>query len=318
MWHDLGFTADEARATLGAMRRVLGPTRTLEPREIELLEVAANIVGHPQAAADVEPLEPVEVARLVTAPRVRQRIVESAILASLMDGVVDPEEAESVCALAASLDVDEPRLAALCHLARGRTALAWLDLARRSFAKDAFERALAEGGLRSLYEIVAPLVGLGDDPALAARYIALGEHDPGTLGRAYFDFLVRNELPFPGEHRAVPEAGVWHDLTHVLSGYETTDQEEILVVSFIAGYRREDPFFWIFTIALQYHLGIKVSPYSPARRGLFHPATAMAAYERGTHVVTDLERWEPWPHFARPLADVRRELGVPPPERGRR
>lgn len=309
MWSDLSFAADEARALLGAMRFVLGRDVSDEA-ERALLDVAARIVGQP-TLGEVVPLEPEAVAALATTPKVRERIVQSAILATLMDGVVEAEEVAGVRALARALDVDEPRLVALSHLARGRTALAWLDLARRSFARDVFEKALAGGGPSHLYKIVAPLVGLGVDGELAARYVGLGELPPGTLGRAYFDFLVRNELPFPGEHRAVPEAGVWHDVTHVLAGYETADEEEILVVSFIAGYRREDAFFWIFTIALQYHLGIKVSPYSPAKRGLFRPETAMAAYERGTHVVTDLERWDPWPHFARPLDEVRRELGVP-------
>ncbi len=186
----------------------------------------------------------------------------------------------------------------------------WCDLARRSPTRATFERALREDGLAGLRRIVLPLVGWSRDPALASRYIALGELPRGTLGRAYFDFIMRNDLGFPGEDRAVPEAGLWHDLTHVLAGYDTSDAEEVEVVCFIAGYQKADPFFWIFTIALQYHLAIKVSPYSPPRRGLFDPARAFAAYERGARVTLDLEAWDPWPHFARPLADVRADLGV--------
>ncbi|HMR72159.1 MAG TPA: hypothetical protein PKA84_18220, partial [Rubrivivax sp.] len=53
------------------------------------------------------------------------------------------------------------------------------------------------------------------------------------------------------------------------------------VVSFIAGFSRQDPFFWLFTITLQFHLGIGVSPYSAPEKGLFDPVRVFAAFERG-------------------------------------
>ncbi len=84
-------------------------------------------------------------------------------------------------------------------------------------------------------------------------------------------------------------------------------------MSFIAGYRREDPFFWLFTIALQFHLGIKLSPYSPALLGHFDPELVLRALRRGMAMTRDLSvDYDPWPDMTRPLEEVRQAYGVPP------
>ena len=115
------------------------------------------------------------------------------------------------------------------------------------------------------------------DPALTERYVKLGELPEDTLGHAYFRFLVDHDLAFPGEPHSVAEAGIWHDVTHVLGGYGVSPEEEVLVVSFIAGFSREDPFFWLFTITLQFHFAVQVSPYAKPKEGLVQPAKVLAA-----------------------------------------
>jgi hypothetical protein len=232
---------------------------------------------------------------------------------ALMDGDVTQAEVELARRYASELGVDEPRVANLGHVAEGRLRTLWLDLARRSFARPIFERTLREKGPVGLWKIVGPMVGLAKDPELSRKYIALGELPEGTFGRAYFRFIVENDLGFPGEG-IVAEEGVWHDLAHVLAGYDTTPRGEVSVVSFIAGTAREDPFFWLFSIALQFHLAIRVSPYSEGGTGHFLPEVVAPALLRGLRVSKDLSRaWDPFPHFARPLEDLRREFSVPPP-----
>lgn len=307
MWSADRWTDDEARACVGAMRWIARRDGEELARESAWIDAAAGALEVDRHAGA---MTPDEVARRVARPAMRERIVQSAILAALADERVDDLEASGVRALARALEVDEPRVRNLEQLARGRVRAMWLDLARRSFARATFERQLRQHGLGGLWRIVGPMLGLARDPVLAQRFIALGELPDGTLGRAYFRFLVDEGLSFPGEPGSVPEAGLWHDVTHVLAGYRTSDDDEVRVVCFIAGNRRDDPFFWVFTIALQYHLGLKVSPYSPARRGLFLPEVANRDYERGARVAVDLESWDPWPHFGRPLEDVRRELGI--------
>lgn len=285
----------------------------LDAREVTLIETAARAFGVEVRADDVEPIAPPDAARCLEGRELRERAIQAIILLAIIDGEARDAEVQAIERFARSLDVDEPRVKNLEQLARGHVKRMWLDLARRSFAVPVFKEALETRGLGGVYAIVAPMVGLGKDPDLARRYNDLGRLAEGTFGRAYWRFVVDHDLGFPGEG-IVAEAGVWHDVSHVLGGYAVDPVGEVSVVSFIAGYKKEDPFFWLFTIALQFHLGVRVSPYSPGERGHFDPEVVLRALARGAAMNTDISRgWDWWEHWGRPLDDVRRELGVPPP-----
>ena len=271
-WMDLD--PAHARLAVGAMRAVAGADGEVASDEARLVDAAARLLS---VSPDVPPLTPEALRGAGLAPKDAERVVQAGILAALLDGRVDPAEVRAVRALAEAAGVDEPRVHNLAQLSKGHVRLAWLDLARRSFAKDVFVDALKRDGPRGVWKIVGPMLGRAVDPALAARYIALGELPEGTLGRAYFRFVYENGLGFPGEKGAVPESGVWHDVSHVLGGYGITPDQEVQVVSFIAGFSREDPFFWVFTITLQFHLGLRVSPYSQSGTGLVEPDKMLAA-----------------------------------------
>lgn len=282
------------------------------PREQKLVVASGRALG--LATVDLDallPITPGEARLALPEGPARLRAVQTAILVALMDGEASAAEVARVEAFAKALDVDDPRVENLRQLAEGRLRTLWFDLARRSFARPIFEEALRERGVRGVYRIVAPMIGLGSDPDLVRRYNDLGRLPGGTLGRAYWEFVVNHELGFPGEG-IVAEAGVWHDLSHVLGGYGTDPEGEVGVVSFIAGYRKDDPFFWLFTIALQFHLGVKVSPYSPGLKGHFDPELVMRAVARGMAMNRDLSvGWDYWPDMEQPLEAVRRKYGVP-------
>lgn len=285
----------------------------LDAREITLIETASRAFGVETRAADVPPISPEEAARSLEDGALRERAIQAVILLAIIDGEAREAEVSMIERFARALAVDEPRVKNLQQLAQGHVKRMWLDLARRSFAVPVFKEALETRGLGGVYAIVAPMVGLGKDPDLARRYNDLGRLSEGTFGRAYWRFVVEHDLGFPGEG-LVAEAGVWHDVSHVLGGYEVDPVGEVSVVSFIAGYKKEDPFFWLFTIALQFHLGIRVSPYSPGERGHFDPEIVLRALARGAAMNTDISRgWDWWEQWSRPLEDVRRALGVPPP-----
>ncbi len=309
----LPFSLTETESLVG-LRAMLTCARAdgeIKDSEASLVSVAARTLGVP--LADPRSLVSVGTDELAAAfhePEKRERVLQAMILMALMDGDVSGAETELIASFARALEVDEPRVQNLRHVSEGRLRTLWLDLARRSFARPIFEHTLKEKGVLGVWKIVGPMVGLAKDPELARKYIALGELPEGTLGHGYFRFIVDHDLGFPGEG-IVAEEGMWHDLTHVLAGYDTSPAGEVSVVSFIAGYVREDPFFWLFTIALQFHLGIQVSPYSAGERGFFDPELVLPALRRGMAVKRDLSRgWDPWPDMARPLADVRRDLGV--------
>jgi tellurite resistance protein len=306
------FPEHEARAALRAMSAVAAAHAPVEPIEQRWIDAVARTLGLDPAVEDLSPCSPELVAAHVTDTRSRERVVQAMILMAILDGEATADEVSLVRQFASALGVDEPRLASLDQLARGRALAMWVGLARRSFARRTFEQALREEGLGGVWRIVGPMIGLARDYALVRRYNDLGQLPEGTLGRAYWDFIVKNDLRFPGEPGAVAERGLWHDMSHVLSGYGVDPEGEVSVVSFIAGYRRDDPFFWLFTIALQFHVGLRVSPYSEGHRGRFQPEIVLKALARGAAMKTDIsEGWDPWPLMDRPLVEVRETLGVP-------
>ena len=64
------------------------------------------------------------------------------------------------------------------------------------------------------------------DPALAARYRALGDLPEGPLGHAYIQFIESNGFSVPGEPGGPPPPIARHDCMHVLGGYGTSSAEE--------------------------------------------------------------------------------------------
>lgn len=309
----LTFTPAEGRAAVGAMVAVAEAEPPFTPGERAWVAAAAQALGFSPGDEDLRPAPPQAVAAAIADPRARERVVQMMLMTALADEAVSPREAAVVADFARELGIDEPRVDSLRLLSEGHVARTWLGLARRGSARVEVERVLKKEGFLGLWRIVGPLLGLVDDEAQARRFNDLGKLPENSLGRVYWRFIVDNGLRFPGETRAVPESGLWHDMSHVLGGYGIDPEGEVQVVSFIAGYKREDPFFWLFTIALQFHLGLRVSPYSQGKTGHFKPDIVFRALERGMAMNTDLsEGWDPWPHMAEPLDQVRALLGVPP------
>ena len=79
----------------------------------------------------------------------------------------------------------------------------------------------------------------------------------------------------------------------------------------MAGFRREDPFFWLFTVALQFQVGVRISPFAPGVPHQIDPRSFVRHHERGANVKRDLSRdWDFRADWARPLDALRAELGV--------
>ena len=244
-------------------------------------------------------------------PSEREHVVQAMILMTIIDGDATDREARVVSDFARALSVSDPRVENLVQLAKGRAlAMKW-DLTRRGYAKDEFFRTAREEGLHGLYATFGPIIGAGNDADVARRYNDLGKLPAGTVGRAYWDFIVGNDLSFPGEKNGLGERGVWHDMLHVIGGYPITPIGEAEVVAFMAGFRREDPFFWIFTVVLQFQVGLRISPFAPGVPMQIDPKSFMRHHERGARVTIDLSRdWDFRRDFTRPLEEVRRELAV--------
>ncbi len=148
----------------------------------------------------------------------------------------------------------------------------------------------------------------------------LAELPPGTLGRAYHDFMAAHgfsvegmaELGLAGGERPMSGDEKWfadrmntlHDVRHVVAGYGQEPLGELCLLAFrFAQTRHPGMGFFAFSWALKAALTQRDQPVISA---------AMEGYRRGRDSVwmDDLD-WEDL--LARPLASVRIQLGLKPP-----
>jgi ubiquinone biosynthesis protein COQ4 len=187
----------------------------------------------------------------------------------------------------------------LMQALRGKTTLRQLARFRQT-----------ETGRAVLAERRRLLDRLTDRPALAAL-------PPGTLGRAYYDFMTSENLSAEGlvEVSGIPEGPLddiilfrernreMHDLLHLVAGYGRDPLGEACVVAFSYAQTGQKGFA---VIAISAALNIaRALPGQPVRRAVFE------AYRRGRAarwlIGADWERL-----LAEPLSAIRDEFGVKP------
>lgn len=302
-----------ARAGLRALVSVASVDGVLHELERDLLQSVQRLLLHTDFdLATLEPIAAAELSAAVPQPEFRERIAHGCIMMALIDGEAAPDELARVDELAAALGVRDASLKAMHRFADGQLRLLRFDLMRRFIVADRLGRVWNQKGLRGIWEL-AKVAIKGGDKALAARYRALEQLPPGTLGREYFEFIVRNEFSFPGEPGSPPEIMVFHDCNHVLADYGTSPEEETQVAAFHAGYRGHDKFGMMLFLLMQFHLGVQITPATGGLSGVVKPHLVFAAFERGAQVNRDLiADWDPQDDFERPVTDLRRELNIPP------
>jgi hypothetical protein len=309
----------EAALGLRAVKCANSRDGVVPPAARALMEAAKrSVLGNIEADIDsLPPITPAELAAGLTTPGLADQVIQAMIVGVLADGEPDPRCLARIEEFAAALGVTAPALRTVRLLCEHHMILFRLDFMRRSHLKDmVVDQYRHHGGIRGVAEAVLGLRGLHEDPAVARRYIALGDLAPGTLGHAFFRHYREHGFAFPGEPHGFPEAGVYHDLTHVLSGYGTTPQEETLIAAFTAGYKRVNPFYVVLLGVFNFSTGVNVTPVpQPHLTGtLGEPGIAprfIEAIERGSRVNTDLSHnWDFWPYMPLPLDEARRRLGV--------
>jgi hypothetical protein len=125
--------------------------------------------------------------------------------------------------------------------------------------------------------------------------------------------MTARGFAFPAEPRGFPEELVRHDLSHVLSGYDTDLPGECENAAFTAGFVREDPFSYRSMILVHCHLDMEMFPHDPSKaRWGFHAERVVPALERCLRVERDPYdlSWDFREDFPRPIAEVRSEFGT--------
>jgi hypothetical protein len=296
------FESNELPMVFSALRRV-APTERGEQLCAAVAEIHGAAVTGGEATWG-------EVAAAVVRPHARERLVQLAIVAAVVDGMPERRRAREVAALAAELGVDEPGVRVVRHLAAGRRLVGRLLMMRRIFGRFAGDAWRADGlaGVRQL--IGALWFRGGKDPEMAWRYRQLGLLPEGSLGREMAVHWTANRFLFPGEPGAVPEMMIFHDIGHLLTGFGTDPAGEIQQAAFQAGFLRRDGFSILLFGVMQFHLGIKVTPVSPGFVGMFDVPKVMRALARGAACRDLSEGWRVWADAARPLAEIRAAYGV--------
>jgi hypothetical protein len=285
-----------ARALVGVAEVGDGPTA-------EQLRVVQGLMdgyfGIQGDAGALEPISPEDLAEAVD-PADAKRLVDLLIVVEYCrhgDGAAS--QADRAEAYARALHVDEPFLVVARDALREKQADVMADWGR-------FQET-------PVVEPEAPVA----DPALADRLRGLSECGPGTLGRAFFDFYDRWQLPFPGDDGGGPASLVAHDFSHVLAGYEPDPPSEIALQAMLTSATGFDHHFSGLVASLSlFEAGtFDIDDISPKQEALDRPGAASElgeAFRRGSVCGRDFSALD---HLARVddlLDDVRRDCGIPP------
>jgi hypothetical protein len=302
------FEAEELPLVLGALRDVALANDRFTPEEAALVEGLAALHSQRIRADELRHVSFEKLASVVTEPHRRKRVVQLAIIMSLVEGQPGEVSSRAVQALARALDVPDQGVQVLDEVAHSRAMLVRFDMVRR------VQRFVRHNGGSSFLKVAATtLLGLNQDQEMAARYYALAKYPRGSLGRALFDHFYEHEFAMPGEKGGLPELMLFHDVGHVISGYGVEPHDEIKQAAFQAGFARTDGFVFLLFGILQFHLGLRITPVAHGEHGHFNVPEVLQALARGAACKVDFsDHFDFFRHAAEPLDALRARWGVTP------
>jgi len=309
-------TDDEALPVLGGLRCVAtaGGSRSLTSADRRALDAFEQFMLRRDPASDLEGLpnpSPAQLAAAIQGADVRSHVVQFLVVMALVDGIVDRVKIGIVIGYAKALEVDEDAVRQLAELGRGNLAWVRADVQRQNLLSVTGQNLAVP-----IDEWILPYRGDRADPKLVERYRALGNLPKSTLGRTFFEFYQANRFPFPGEPEGLNERfSSRHDTTHILSGYDTSPQGELLVSTFTAGMHPHEPMSGhILPVIMSWHMGIELVHLAGSSTGQLDPEKFWVAWERGAEVTTDVfeDSWDLWAVAAEQLDDLRAAYQVPP------
>ena len=313
---------EPAAALLGlrAMKTIATVSGEIGPAQRALMQAAQKVILGIEADIDtLSAVTPTELAAGFPGAELRQQLTNGMIVMAVADGVPSHEALAKVDAFAKALGIAEPVLADLRLLAEHHMTLFKLDFLRRGHISDLMKNELAQKGPLQFAKSVLRMRGMTEDRELAARYRAWEKLPEGSLGRCLIDFYNQHGFAVPGERGGFPEAGLYHDFSHLLGGYSTEPEGEIQVASFISGFKRERPFYVVLFVVLIFSAGVNMRPTTDefVTAGILgKPGMAelmFAAIERGSKVNTDLsDKWDYWKWIELPIDEVRQRLNILP------
>ena len=302
-------TPDQARAILKAMFTIaaVGPLTDADrasivaaARYIFRLDINASTMTAP-AAADLQ--------SLAADPALANEAVSFATVMAFVDGTLDNKKLTAVLELAARLGVREDFVDDVAELAQGHLHDATAHMIRANM-ESILGRPWPDDDMMPWFMPYRDQ----PDPALAARFRALGDLPATTFGHAFATFYTANKYAFPGEPTALNFAfATPHDSSHVLAGYATTPRGELLVSTFTAAMHRKRAMAGhVLPVILSWHLGIALNDVAGAAKGALDPKEFWHAWSRGEAVTVDLfgPSFDFWAATGEPIDALRSRLGL--------
>ncbi len=320
-----GASDDDVVAIARGIASAVAPADGLTPVQASLLRsLHAALTGLDLDHSELEPLGPDELAALLAErpAMLRHRVVHDMVLGELVLRPIPPEVARRVERYATSLGIEDRFVRIARRYAQGAFGLAWLDLHRSGFAEH-WERARTDQ-LRTTVKLEHQLAAGAEDAALADRWMAFADLPPGTLGRGVWDVYRSRGFALPGSIGGASAYLAQHDFVHVLADYGTNLSGEVEVFALIG---RADPdpkgFAWLATLVGLFETGYVADAGfftgDLRERQLETPAMHVRladAFRRGRDLCDrlgiDLLELDFHELAARPVAEVRRELGFGP------
>jgi hypothetical protein len=298
----------QGNLALGAMKAVVvgGGDLELGAADRAALEAAARHVLYTERMPDLTTLETPSsevLARAFPTTDYRRYILQLIAIMAFIDGKIDQRKLEIVLGYASGLGINDDYVRDLSETAKDHIDSVRAHMLRDNVKSISGMDVEKDFGAQFLPYDARP------DPTLADRFQALGSLPYDTFGRAFYDHYTQNGYEFPGRPGALSSFfAVPHDSTHLLSGYSTSVQGELLVSTFTAAmHRSEGMSGHILPVIFSWHLGIELNPVAGSATGAFDAEKFWRAWERGRMVAVDLfaPDWNFWGVVDTQLVELR-------------
>jgi hypothetical protein len=245
--------------------------------------------------------------------KIRSYLLHASILFSAINGIPTEEKYKRVKEIAKELGEDSANLEILALLVKGKLLRLRRKLMSQFWAVKKLKVQIQVEGPKAIFIFISSnFFKIYKKKSLAAKYQALDSYPSGSLGKEYANYIHKNNFSFPGEKGAASEIITFHDLSHILSGYNTSPNEEVLAASFMAGYMRNDECNILMFVLLQFHLGIRVTPGAKAEQGHFNVKAVLCALQRGASMNLDLtDGWDYWTVMGEQVEKLRNLYNIP-------
>jgi hypothetical protein len=313
-------SAEQLPYGLRAMAMVAKAAGEIHPSAAKLIMAAQHhFAGTAIPLQGLAPISPEELAAHIVDPALRLQLINGMVAVSLVSDFPPQQQVDVIRSFAAGFGIKSELLDTVQKAVDGHMLAFRMCYLRRTHFKDFAKTQIQNFGAIGTLKAMAGLAGFIEDKKLSARYEALGKLPSGTLGRELHDYYISHGFGWPGQKHGFPEAGVSHDVSHIIGGYDTSAVGETLVAAFVSGYRQDPNAFFVSLFGMiVFSTGFQLPPGNFAAHSDSIGQEGVAprlfrAIERGSLMTKDISvGFLIWPYVEKKLEELRQEWNVLP------